>query len=323
MRRRYPDFTITEFVDGKQQRAAIHDSYHVVDYIEPMAGNEAALGLDTAITGDQAHARLHSLASGRAAATSLLPLVQNKDSHSGFLVVAPVYLQGAPLDTVAARHRAVIGETAAVFQVDHLIDTILGAGGFLNVPGMAASIYAGPSADAKTLASRHGAVPLAERTLERLSIGTDLRHALDRGEFVIHYQPQVSLTSGRIVGMEALIRWNHPVHGLIPPARFIGLAEEMGLIIPIGAWVIRTACIQTKAWQQAGLGDLRVAVGLSPRQFTQKTLVQSIADVLHATGLEPALSRIRAHEKHGHERCRQCDRDLAQPEGAGHSYFDR
>lgn len=86
--------------------------------------------------------------------------------------------------------------------------------------------------------------------------------------------------------MEALIRWNHPVHGLILPARFIGLAEEMGLIIPIGAWVIRTACIQTKAWQQAGLGDLRVAVNLSARQFTQKALVQSIADVLHATGLE-------------------------------------
>jgi diguanylate cyclase (GGDEF)-like protein/PAS domain S-box-containing protein len=704
MRRRYPDFTITEFVDGKQRRAAIRDSYHVVEYIEPVAGNEAALGLDTAITGDQAHARLHSRASGHAAATSLLPLVQNKGSHTGFLVVAPVYLHGAPLDTAAARHRAVIGETAAVFQVDHLIDTILGAGGFLNVPGMAVSIYAGPAAEAKALAFRHGAVPLAkdgiplggipliprwllydradpvsaalnlagspwdmeisqaaipftatpggslyallggilssvlaaayvyalvsrtatiervtsertaalqfanlrltedialrmhtekslrlrervievsanaiiicsatapdyaieyvnpafesitgysaadmvgrslaslqgsnqdqhniaeiraalrekreghallrnyrkdgtgywndlfiapvqdenraishfvvaqyditavmryeaelefqakhdaltglanrnllrerltqaidsakhnstpiwvvfvdldrfkfvndtlgheagdvllkvlagrlqsaarevdtvarlggdefvlvlpdrtedgrglavlqgitdavaqplaihgheffltcsigvatypidgstaeiltkhadiamyrakemgrntfqfytatmnERTLDRLNIETDLRHALDRGEFVIHYQPQVSLSSGRIVGMEALIRWDHPVHGLIPPARFIGLAEEMGLIIPIGAWVIHTACIQTKAWQQAGLGDLRVAVNLSPRQFTQKALVQSIADVLHATGLEPRFLELELTE---------------------------
>jgi diguanylate cyclase (GGDEF)-like protein/PAS domain S-box-containing protein len=704
MRRRYPDFTITEFVDGQQRRAAIRDSYNVVDYIEPMAGNEAALGLDTAITADQAQARLHSRASGHVAATSLLSLVQHKGLHTGFLVVAPVYLQGAPLDTVAARHRAVIGETAAVFRVDHLIDTILGAGGFLNVPGMAISIYAGPSADAQNLAFRHGAVPLVEdgiplggipliprwllydradpvsatlnmadspwhmeisqaaipftathsgslyallggilssalaaayvytlvsrtamiervtsertaalqfanlrlsedialrmrtekslrlservievsanaiiicnagapdyaieyvnpafenitgysaadvvghslaslqgssqdqenleeiraalrekreghallrnyrkdgtgywndlfiapvqdesgvishfvvaqyditavmryeaelefqakhdtltglanrnllrerltraidsakhngtpiwvvfvdldrfkfvndtlgheagdvllkvlagrlqsaaregdtvarlggdefvlvlpdhtedgrglavlqgitdavaqplaihgheffltcsigvatypidgstaeiltkhadiamyrakemgrntfqfytatmneRTLDRLNIETDLRHALDRGEFVIHYQPQVSLSSGRIVGMEALIRWDHPVHGLIPPARFIGLAEEMGLIIPIGAWVIHTACIQTKAWQQAGLGDLRVAVNLSPRQFTQKALVQSIADVLHATGLEPRFLELELTE---------------------------
>ncbi|HCE09255.1 MAG TPA: PAS domain S-box protein, partial [Oxalobacteraceae bacterium] len=124
------------------------------------------------------------------------------------------------------------------------------------------------------------------RTLDRLSIEADLRHALERDEFVVHYQPQVDLSSGRIVGMEALIRWNHPVHGQIAPARFIGLAEEMGLIIPIGAWVMRTACIQTKSWQQAGLGDLRVAVNLSPRQFTQKALVQSIAEVLQATGLE-------------------------------------
>lgn len=699
MRRRTPDFTITEFVDGRQRRAAIRDSYNVVDYIEPVAGNEAALGLDTAVSADQTQARLRSRASGRVAATSLLSLVQHKGWNAGFLVVAPVYLQGAPLDTIAARHRAAIGETAAVFRVDQLIDTILGADGFLNVPGMAISIYAGPRADVRNLAFRHGAVPLAtdgialiprwllhdradpvsatlnlagspwhmevsqaaipftathsgslyallggilssvlaaayvytlvsrtatirrvtsertavlqfanlrlsedialrmrtekslrlrervievsanaiiicsaeapdyaieyvnpafehitgyssadvvgrsleslqgssqdqqnieeiraalrekreghallrnyrkdgsgywndlfiapvqdengvishfvvaqyditavmryeaelefqakhdtltglvnrnllrerltqaiagaerngtpiwvvfvdldrfkfvndtlgheagdvllkvlagrlqsaareadtvarlggdefvlvlpehtedspglavlqrimdavaqplvideheffltcsigvaiyptdgstaesltkhadiamyrakemgrnsfqfytatmnERTLDRLSIETDLRHALERGEFAVHYQPQVNLSSGSIVGMEALIRWDHPVHGLIAPARFIGLAEEMGLIIPIGAWVIRTACIQTKAWQQAGLGDLRVAVNLSPRQFTQKALVQSIADVLHATGLEPRLLELELTE---------------------------
>lgn len=699
MRRRYPDFMITEIVDGQQQRAAIHDSYNVVDYIEPAAGNESALGLDTAITADRTQARLHSRGSGRVAATGLISLVQHKGWHTGFLVLAPVYLQGAALDTAAARRRAVIGETAAVFRVDHLIDTILDAGGFLNMPGMAISIYAGSSADAHNLAFRHGAVPLAaggipliprwllydradpvgatldvagspwhmevsqaaipfwathsgslyallggilssllaaayvynlvsriatiervtsqrtaglqfanlrlsedvalrmrtekslrlhervmevsanaiiicsssapdyaieyvnpaferitgysaaevvgrsleslqgssqdqrnieeilaalrekreghallrnyrkdgsgywndlfiapvrdesdvishfvvaqyditavmryeaeldfqakhdtltglanrnllrerlgeaiasaeqngtpiwvafvdldrfkfvndtlgheagdvllrvlagrlqlaareadtvarlggdefvlvlpentedgpglavlqrimdavaqplvsneheffltcsigvatypadgktaeslikhadiamyrakemgrntfqfytatmnERTLDRLSIETDLRHALDRGEFAVHYQPQVDLSSGRIVGMEALIRWNHPVHGLIPPARFIGLAEEMGLIIPIGAWVIATACIQTKAWQQAGLGDLRVTVNLSPRQFTQKVLVQSIADVLHATGLEPRFLELELTE---------------------------
>ena len=127
---------------------------------------------------------------------------------------------------------------------------------------------------------------MSERTLERLSIEGDLRHALERGEFTLHYQPQVDLGSGAIVGMEALIRWDHPQLGRIAPGRFIGLAEEMGLIIPIGAWVLRTACAQTKAWQLAGLGELRVAVNLSPRQFTQKALLQSIADILRDTGLD-------------------------------------
>ncbi len=137
---------------------------------------------------------------------------------------------------------------------------------------------------------------MIERTLDRLSIEADLRHALERDEFQIQYQPQVCLKHGHIVGMEVLLRWQHPVHGLISPARFIGLAEEMGLIIPIGAWVIRTACKQTKAWQLAGFGDLRVAVNLSPRQFTQKALAQSIADVLQETGLEPRFLEVELTE---------------------------
>jgi diguanylate cyclase (GGDEF)-like protein/PAS domain S-box-containing protein len=126
---------------------------------------------------------------------------------------------------------------------------------------------------------------MSERSLDRLNLETDLRYALERDEFVLHYQPQVSLRDGRIVGMEALIRWNHPLLGLIPPVRFIGLAEDMGLIIPIGLWVARTACLQVRAWQRAGFGELRVAVNLSPRQFMQKGLVQSIATVLSETGL--------------------------------------
>jgi len=125
------------------------------------------------------------------------------------------------------------------------------------------------------------------RTLDRLTIEADLRHALERSEFEIHYQPQVDISTGLTVGMEALIRWNHPVHGLIAPARFIGLTEETGLIVPIGAWVIHTACHQTKAWQMAGFGDLRVAVNLSARQFAQTTLIQTIADALTSSGLEP------------------------------------
>jgi diguanylate cyclase (GGDEF)-like protein/PAS domain S-box-containing protein len=126
-----------------------------------------------------------------------------------------------------------------------------------------------------------------ERALERLHLQGDLREAIEREQFVLHYQPQVDLRTGRIIGMEALIRWEHPELGMLSPARFIGLAEETGLIVPMGKWVTRTACAQNKAWQQAGLGNLRVAVNLSAVQFGQPDFVQSIATVLQDTGLEP------------------------------------
>jgi diguanylate cyclase (GGDEF)-like protein/PAS domain S-box-containing protein len=124
-----------------------------------------------------------------------------------------------------------------------------------------------------------------EQALERLRIEGDLRSALERNEFLLHYQPKIDLRSGMIIGMEALIRWHHPELGMVSPARFIALAEETGLILPIGAWVIRTACQQTKAWRDAGWNQLRVAVNLSVRQFVQKDLVSSIAAVLQETGL--------------------------------------
>jgi diguanylate cyclase (GGDEF)-like protein/PAS domain S-box-containing protein len=135
-----------------------------------------------------------------------------------------------------------------------------------------------------------------EQALERLQIESNLRAALERGEFVLHYQPKVDIESGRVSGMEALIRWSHPELGMVPPGRFIGLAEETGLIVPIGAWVTRTACAQNKAWQDAGLPPVRVSVNLSARQFAQKNLVQSIAAVLHETGLEPHYLEIELTE---------------------------
>jgi diguanylate cyclase (GGDEF)-like protein/PAS domain S-box-containing protein len=124
-----------------------------------------------------------------------------------------------------------------------------------------------------------------EESLERVRIESGLRSALERNEFVLHYQPQVDLQSGRIVGMEALIRWQHPELGMVPPARFVGVAEDTGLIVPIGAWVMRTACAQNKAWQDAGLGRLRVAVNLSARQFGAADLVAGIEAALRDTGL--------------------------------------
>ncbi|UGQ48010.1 bifunctional diguanylate cyclase/phosphodiesterase [Massilia endophytica] len=124
-----------------------------------------------------------------------------------------------------------------------------------------------------------------EEAQERLRIEGALRKALERGEFVLHYQPQVDIASGDIVGVEALLRWQHPELGMVPPDRFISLAEETGLIVPIGAWVMQTACAQARAWLDTGLPELRMAVNLSARQFAQPGLVASIEKVLSDTGL--------------------------------------
>jgi diguanylate cyclase (GGDEF)-like protein/PAS domain S-box-containing protein len=124
-----------------------------------------------------------------------------------------------------------------------------------------------------------------DEAMERVRIESALRNALERNEFVLHYQPQVDMASGEIVGMEALLRWQHPEMGMVAPNRFIGVAEETGLIVQIGAWVMRTACLQTRAWQDAGLGQLRVAVNLSARQFGAVSLVGEISQVLAETGL--------------------------------------
>ena len=123
---------------------------------------------------------------------------------------------------------------------------------------------------------------------ERLVLETQLRKALERGELVVHYQPQVRLDSGAIVAVEALVRWFHGDLGLISPAEFIPLAEETGLILELGHWVLSTACAQVRAWQEQGFADLRLAVNLSGRQFEQDDLVRSIAQVIEATTLDPA-----------------------------------
>ena len=106
-------------------------------------------------------------------------------------------------------------------------------------------------------------------SIERLALESSLRRALERNELVLHYQPRIEIPGGRITGVEALVRWQHPEMGLVPPGKFIPLAEETGLIAPIGEWSLAAACAQHRIWQRAGLSDLRVAVNLSPRQFTQ------------------------------------------------------
>jgi diguanylate cyclase (GGDEF)-like protein len=125
-------------------------------------------------------------------------------------------------------------------------------------------------------------------TLERLELESDLRHALERGEFFLHYQPKVEVVSGMITGVEALLRWKHPLRGLVPPLDFIPLAEETGLIVPIGEWVLATACARANAWQGRGLPRLSVAVNLSARQFGDSTLLAKLTQIIHASGLDPA-----------------------------------
>ncbi len=122
---------------------------------------------------------------------------------------------------------------------------------------------------------------------EQLELETHLRRALERNQFVVRYQPRVNLATGQIVGAEALLRWRIPQRGTVAPRRFIALAEETGLIVPIGTWVLQTACAQNKAWQDAGLPPLVVSVNVSARQFRQESLVHTVAEVLRSTGLEP------------------------------------
>ncbi len=123
--------------------------------------------------------------------------------------------------------------------------------------------------------------------LERMETEHELRHAEQRGELELHYQPQVALDSGRIVGLEALVRWRHPSKGLISPAEFIPLAEETGMIGPMGEWILATACARNRAWQMAGLPPVVVAVNISPRQFIDRGLPGLVRRVLAETGLAP------------------------------------
>ena len=134
------------------------------------------------------------------------------------------------------------------------------------------------------------------RAAQRLALETSLRRALERQEFFLNYQPKVNVKSGRVVSFEALLRWQHPELGLIPPKQFIPLAEETGLIVPLGEWVLRTACAQNRAWQDAHYPPLRVAVNFSPRQFLMFRMADMVEKVLTETHLDPCWLELEVTE---------------------------
>ncbi|TYL90258.1 EAL domain-containing protein [Bradyrhizobium rifense] len=134
------------------------------------------------------------------------------------------------------------------------------------------------------------------QSIERLSLESALRRALEREQFSLNYQPKVDMETGQITGVEALLRWSHPDLGNISPAQFIPLAEETGLIVPIGRWVVKEACVQAMAWQRRGLLPVSMAVNLSPRQFADEHLLQDVDEALAASGMSPVLLQLEVTE---------------------------
>ncbi|RZI44537.1 EAL domain-containing protein [Herbaspirillum sp. HC18] len=137
---------------------------------------------------------------------------------------------------------------------------------------------------------------ISMQSLERLTLETNLRRALERNEFTLHYQAKRDLATGAVTGAEALLRWHNDELGNVPPAFFIPLAEEIGVIIPIGKWVLKTACEQNMAWQRMGLPPVSMAVNLSVRQFTDEHLLDDIAAILRETGMSPHLLELEITE---------------------------
>jgi EAL domain-containing protein (putative c-di-GMP-specific phosphodiesterase class I) len=131
---------------------------------------------------------------------------------------------------------------------------------------------------------------------ELLELETDLRLAQERGELALHFQPQVNIRTGALIGFEALLRWNHPEHGMIPPNRFIPLAENTGLIVEIGEWVLHTACTQARTWLDFGLRGFAIGVNVSARQFAAGDLAQRVQRVMKDTGLDPAYLELEVTE---------------------------
>ena len=210
-----------------------------------------------------------------------------------FVVLLSEAEQWEDADIVARRMLAAVSEAHLIDLRDLHITASIGV-----------SVYPDDGADAETLiknadtamyqAKENGRQgyqffkpAMNVRAVERQSIEEGLRRALERDEFVLHYQPKVDLITGAITGAEALVRWMHPTRGLVPPAQFIPIAEDSGMILPIGNWVLREACTQAKAWQDAGLPVTTMAVNVSAMQLRDENFLEDLFTILRETGLDP------------------------------------
>ena len=151
---------------------------------------------------------------------------------------------------------------------------------------------------------------------ERIELMADLRRALDKGEFRLEYQPQF-LAAGELVGFEALLRWDHPERGTIPPATFIPIAEETGLVVPIGKWVLDQSCRQLAAWRGAGYEKLRMAVNVSTLQFERQDWIETISGALKSSGLPPSALELELTETVVMKNCDRAAERLAQLRALG------
>ncbi|HZY62917.1 MAG TPA: EAL domain-containing protein [Edaphobacter sp.] len=208
-----------------------------------------------------------------------------------FVVVMPDITSIADVDQCAAN---LVSRLAPEISVDEHMVKVTASVGACVYPDFASDVkHLFKRADAAMYAAKESgrnqhqifSEDMLKETADRLMLEHALRHAIPNGELELHYQPQVSLTTGAVTGMEALMRWNHPRLGKISPAQFIPLAEETGLIVPIGEWAFMTACREGKALQEELGADLTISVNLSPRQFQQKNLVQIIEHSLAKSGL--------------------------------------
>lgn len=218
-----------------------------------------------------------------------------------FLVMIDSLAQGADAEPVARKLVDLVAQPIRIEGRELTVSCSLGISIFPEDTRAAAELMrnADMAMYAVKGAGRNGyqfySAEMNTRLTERLALEDELRVALSRGEFELHYQPKVDLASGAVTGCEALLRWNHPRQGLVLPARFIGIAEESRLIVPIGAWVLRRACAQLRAWMDAGYRPVPVAINFSVQQFNAD-LPGQVAQVLAESRLDPALVEIEITE---------------------------
>lgn len=218
-----------------------------------------------------------------------------------YVILLPL-CQASEADAVATRIVDELAQPLSLHNTDLFVTSSIGVSMFPS-DGLDYETLTGAADSAMYLAKKKGknncqffTEDLRHDIQERVSLEMELQHALKKDQFLLHYQPQIDLKTGKLTGLEALVRWNHPSKGIISPADFIPIAEETGLIVPIGQWVLETACRQTKKWHRDGLRHLTISVNVSSIQFMQSSFVKQVEDTLVKTGLQPGYLNLEITE---------------------------